>query len=99
MDYQEQLKDERWLRRRLEILIRDKFRCQLCNYFGERVNVHHKKYTGMAWDAPDEDLITLCGRCHGKLHIDKWPTGKSLEDILRLWQKDSPTQTNGVSPL
>jgi 5-methylcytosine-specific restriction endonuclease McrA len=68
MNYQEQLKDERWLRRRIEILKRDRFRCQQCDYFGDRVNVHHLRYTGMAWEAPDEDLITLCYGCHGKAH-------------------------------
>lgn len=83
MNYQDQLQDERWWRKRLTILIRDKFRCQLCDYFGEKVNVHHLKYTGMAWEAPDEDLITLCKNCHSKLHIDKWPCGKSLGEILR----------------
>ena len=68
MSYAEQLEDIRWKRKRIEILKRDKFTCQICGYMGERVNVHHLKYTGMAWDAPDEDLITLCKGCHNKTH-------------------------------
>ena len=68
MNYSEQLKDERWLKRRVEILTRDRHRCRICGYFGPKVNVHHLKYTGMAWEAPDEDLITLCNDCHYKTH-------------------------------
>lgn len=68
MDYSEQLKDPRWKRKRIEILIRDRHTCQICGYLGERVNVHHLKYSGMAWDAPNEDLITLCKGCHNKTH-------------------------------
>ncbi len=83
MDYSEQLKDKRWLTRRVDILRRDGYRCYLCGYFGPKVSVHHRRYTGMAWEAPDEDLITLCKDCHSKLHVDKWPVGKSLGNILR----------------
>lgn len=68
MDYSEQLKDIRWRKKRLSILIRDRHTCQMCGYIGEFVNVHHKKYTGMAWEALDEDLITLCKGCHNKTH-------------------------------
>lgn len=68
MDYNEQLNDPRWKKRRVDILIRDKHTCQICGYLGPNVNVHHKKYTGMAWEAPDEDLITLCKDCHYKTH-------------------------------
>ena len=68
MNYKDQLQDKRWKLRRLEILKRDKFTCQLCDYFGEKVNVHHLKYTGMAWESPDGDLITLCSGCHRTTH-------------------------------
>jgi len=69
MDYSEQIKDKRWLLKRLKILKRDKFTCQICEYQGDRVNVHHLKYTGMAWEAPDNDLITLCRECHKTVHL------------------------------
>jgi len=84
-DYSEQLRDKRWKLKRLDILRRDGFKCQICGYFGDRVNVHHLKYTGMAWDAPDNDLITLCRECHNKLHTDKWPVGKSLAELIALY--------------
>lgn len=68
MDYSEQLKDKRWRIRRVEILKRDSHTCQICGYLGAGVNVHHRKYTGMAWEAPNEDLITLCKSCHKITH-------------------------------
>ena len=87
MNYTDQLKDIRWKRKRLSILIRDKFTCKICGYFGERVNVHHLKYTGMAWNAPDADLITLCRSCHKKLHIDKLPVGTGINTVIEQWLK------------
>ena len=83
MDYQEQINDTRWKIKRVAILKRDKFTCKICGYTGLRVNVHHLKYTGMAWEAPNEDLITLCMECHSKLHTDKWKAGKSLGDLIK----------------
>lgn len=54
---------------------------------GERVNVHHKKYTGMAWDAPDEDLITLCNEHHRIIHStlikDKKLDATHISNILK----------------
>lgn len=64
MKYSEQLQDPRWLVKRLNILIRDKFTCQICGYVSKKIHVHHRKYEGMVWDAKDEDLISLCSHCH-----------------------------------
>lgn len=35
------------------------------------MQVHHRKYIHgrEAWDYSDEDLVTLCKRCHAKLHV------------------------------
>ena len=68
MTYSEKLKDQRWKRKRVDILIRDRHTCQICGYIGTKVNVHHLKYTGDPWEAPNEDLITLCKECHRKTH-------------------------------
>ena len=89
MNYSGQLNDPRWKKKRVEILIRDKHKCRICNYFGSKVNIHHLKYSGMAWDVSNDDLITLCNDCHSKLHTDKRPVGKSIKEIIKLWQKDS----------
>lgn len=76
MTYEEQLDDVRWFAKRLEILERDDYCCQDCLRGKNRLShsielhVHHKKYIDglMAWEYPNELLITLCDECHGKLH-------------------------------
>lgn len=72
MDYEDQLKDERWLMKREKILLRDFEMCQVC-MSSRNLQVHHKRYYNdgrMAWDYPDSELITLCRECH-KLHHEE----------------------------
>lgn len=64
MSYSELLKDPRWQRRRLTIMERDHFRCRLCHHNEFTLAVHHIAYSGKPWEAPDEDLITVCEHCH-----------------------------------
>jgi len=68
MDYKEKLKDPRWQRKRLEIMQRDKFTCQICKATDNSLQVHHRHYlTGREpWDYTNELLITLCFVCHKK---------------------------------
>lgn len=77
--YAEKLKDPRWQKKRLDIMQRDNFTCQICSDTKTSLQVHHKKYINgnNPWDCPNEDLITLCEFCHGlikdfkKLDFDK----------------------------
>ncbi len=64
--YIELLKDPRWQRKRLLILERDGWRCRNfgCGDSTTTLHVHHRRYTGKPWEAPDEDLVTLCEPCH-----------------------------------
>jgi HNH endonuclease len=64
MNYSEKLKSPQWQKKRLEILQRDNFTCQLCSDTETELQVHHLKYTGEPQDAPNEDLQTLCKHCH-----------------------------------
>lgn len=68
--YTEKLRDPRWIEKRNEILKRDKWKCTECGRDDGELNVHHKKYTGEPWEAPNEDLTTLCLTCHIFIHID-----------------------------
>lgn len=76
MSYEEQLKTPQWYVKRAEILERDDFCCQDCLVGTKRLSmhiqlqVHHKKYIDglMAWEHPDNLLITLCRDCHAKFH-------------------------------
>lgn len=76
MTYEEQLQTPYWLSKRLEILERDDYCCQDCLRGKDRISpyiklhVHHKKYIKglLAWEYPNNLLITLCTECHGKFH-------------------------------
>ena len=65
-NYSELLKDPRWQKKRLKILERDKFTCQLCGDKETTLNVHHKYYDKdkKPWEYPDKSLVTLCKDCH-----------------------------------
>ena len=67
LTYTQQLADPRWKSKRQAILTRDKFCCANCGT-NLSLHIHHIKYTGYAWEAPDEDLITLCSVCHRRVH-------------------------------
>jgi 5-methylcytosine-specific restriction endonuclease McrA len=66
MTYSEKLRDPRWQRKRLQILERDGFRCLLCNYDKEQLQIHHKRYfRGQEpWEYDDQYLESLCATCH-----------------------------------
>jgi 5-methylcytosine-specific restriction endonuclease McrA len=71
MTYKEQLRDRRWQTKRTKILSRDKNECQNsnCKFRNDHsvlVEVHHLYYleNTLAWDYPDDMLLSLCSRCH-----------------------------------
>lgn len=65
LTYTEQLKDPRWQKKRLDILNRDSFTCQLCGDTKTFLHVHHMIYSsGNAWDINNKHLITCCEKCH-----------------------------------
>ena len=69
LEYKEQLADARWLKKRNEILERDNYTCQKCGATSH-LNVHHLSYekNRLAWEYPNERLITLCEGCHENEH-------------------------------
>lgn len=64
--YKEKLLDPRWQKKRLEILQRDNFTCQLCKSKEKTLHVHHKKYISnmSPWEYNNDLLSTLCFECH-----------------------------------
>lgn len=66
MTYAEKLRDPRWQRKRLEILNRDEFTCQLCGDTETTLHIHHKKYFKGKdpWNIDNKHLVTLCEHCH-----------------------------------
>lgn len=69
LNYKEQLADSRWLQKKAEILIRDNYTCQKCGA-KSHLNVHHLSYENgkLAWEYPNQQLITLCKDCHENEH-------------------------------
>lgn len=55
---------------RQQVLRRDGWRCQLCGAM-TNLEVHHRKFRGRAGDDSEENLITLCVSCHGKMHSQR----------------------------
>lgn len=68
--YSEKLRDPRWQKKRLLILERDEWQCQLCYDKETMLVVHHRYYTPGAepWEYPDEALVVLCDNCHQEEH-------------------------------
>jgi len=52
---------------RQQILRRDGWRCQLCGALSN-LEVHHKEFRSQSGDDSEENLITLCAECHGRIH-------------------------------
>lgn len=85
LTYKEQLLDPRWQRKRLEILQRDEFTCQVCYDSESTLHVHHKHYHKgrMPWEYADEELVTLCATCHEGMD-DQSEAIKTLLSKLRV---------------
>jgi hypothetical protein len=64
MTYSEMLQDPRWQKKRLQVLERDKWTCQLCGDTESTLHIHHKKYVSKPWDSELNDLVTYCKHCH-----------------------------------
>lgn len=62
--YHAQLRDPRWQKRRLQVFARDGWTCQQCGARDRELQVHHLRYQGQPWEAPDAALQTLCVDCH-----------------------------------
>lgn len=68
--YSEKLLDIRWQKKRVEILVRDKWTCKKCGNGDRTMHVHHNcEYDGRdPWEYPENLLETLCCFCHKGEH-------------------------------
>jgi 5-methylcytosine-specific restriction endonuclease McrA len=55
---------------RQEVLRRDCWRCQSCGAMSN-LEVHHRKFRSASGDDAEENLITICDRCHKMIHARK----------------------------
>jgi hypothetical protein len=86
MTYAEKLRDPRWQKKRLEILQRDDWKCQLCGDKSNTLVIHHFFYENNLepWEYPNKSLITYCENCHESEHAG---TIKSLEYLNQSLKK------------
>lgn len=84
LSYNEQIKSPHWQKRRLQILQRDNFTCQICGSTGKTLHVHHLCYRKDAkiWDYPDNTLITLCEDCHRMEHEMQSENDYSVTNLI-----------------
>lgn len=84
LSYNEQIKSPHWQKRRLQILQRDNFTCQICGSTEKTLHVHHLCYRKDAkiWDCPDNTLITLCEDCHRMEHEMRSENDNSITNLI-----------------
>lgn len=90
MTYAEKLQDPRWQKKRLEVLERDFFTCQLCGDKKTTLHIHHFCYPTSfnPWDIELDGLITYCKHCHALIESDKEAKNNPYKVIKLLLIKD-----------
>lgn len=84
MTYAEKLLDPRWQKKRLKILERDNWTCQLCGDKEITLHVHHLKYSGNPWDVENDNLITYCQCCHSLIEfLKKEYKGNMMKAVIK----------------
>lgn len=70
LTYKQQLSHPNWQRMRLYVMNRDNFTCKLCKDNQSQLHVHHRTYFKgkYAWDIDPKFLMTVCKKCHEKIH-------------------------------
>jgi len=83
--YSEKFKDPRWQKKRLQVLERDNWECQICHDTENTLNIHHRYYKKDTdpWDYPSESLITLCEDCHEIETAERPKSERSILHVLR----------------
>jgi hypothetical protein len=89
MAYSDKLKDPRWQKRRLEILERDGWACQICEDKEHTLHVHHKIYEqGKApWEYDNDSLVTLCQNCHDDYLDEEKARSLIFKNIINMLKK------------
>lgn len=68
-DKKDYINSKHWKILRDKIIHRDNNTCQVCGYYGSKLQVHHLTYDNL-YKEKFEDLATLCNDCHSLLHED-----------------------------
>lgn len=62
------LKSEQWKSVRLEALVREKGKCQICGEFSISNDAHHIWYPERLVETKEHHLVVLCRACHAFVH-------------------------------
>lgn len=62
------LKSDKWKNARLEALVREGGKCQICGEESINNDAHHLYYPDSFWDTTSDHLIVLCRPCHDLVH-------------------------------
>lgn len=91
LTYAEKLRDPRWQKKRLEILERDGWACQICGDKKTTLHVHHLYYEKNLdpWDYHIFTLMTLCEMCHISERANKEMGIQELDATLARWSLTS----------
>lgn len=90
--------DPRWLAKRITILNRDSYKCQICSPYKNirATEVHHINYKAELggyinhiWESPDQNLVSLCHECHSKF------IGKKSHEVIFVITNDRPFPITG----
>jgi hypothetical protein len=89
-DFFEQYKSPEWQKKRLEILQRDEFTCQVCGDKESQLNVHHRIYfkDTKVWAYDNHLLITLCELCHDDAHMKREYLNNVLSKVHEMFLAD-----------
>lgn len=82
--YKEKLRDPRWQQKRLDVLNRDEWTCQLCGDKKTELHIHHFCYdveTRDPWNVDDSALITYCKSCHA--YVESIDDGFSVHKVFK----------------
>ena len=78
--YTDKLKHPNWQKKRLRIMDRAGFRCEICNSADITLHVHHGYYERGVdpWEYPDDTLYCICEECHRTVEANKLAIYKEL---------------------
>ena len=66
------LDSEGYSKLHLQVLERDRWRCQFCGSM-QHLQVHHLKFRSQSGGDEEQNLITLCAECHAATHSKRYP--------------------------
>ena len=70
-EYDEYMKSDEWALKKATRLVIDDYKCCMCHRpvsTCKLVQCHHVRYKNLGNEDVYQDLATLCGTCHKKLH-------------------------------